>query len=303
MLTIYSFLSLYYIGALKMVLSDSILLQINQKKTNYNDLLTKMVSNYSSVNSAKAALSRALKNLLAFGDVEKKNDDYVLTEKGRLTIESKLKNKILININDLLEKSRKKSSLEHVDDIVKNLQIFLERSKEDPSLLKTGKTSSNFYISDIESLKKEIDSSVSHYTYISSILTNHIEVLKKENFEDYLILNLDENLFSVLSFLIDYYSFKEITFDCTNQYPQTISFFQENDVFVKKNDVTFKLDIDNLDKFKSLLLDDFEKCLSIRFKIYLNDVLIRFSFGKVYFFGPFSIISKVLEKYQEVKTN
>ncbi|MDD4049930.1 MAG: hypothetical protein PHX47_02870, partial [Candidatus ainarchaeum sp.] len=105
-----------------MALSDSILLQISQKKTNYNDLLTKMVSNYSSVNSAKAALSRALKNLVAFGEIEKNNDDYFLTEKGRQTIESKLKNKILININDLLEKSRKKSSLEDVDEIVKNLQ-------------------------------------------------------------------------------------------------------------------------------------------------------------------------------------
>jgi predicted transcriptional regulator len=285
-----------------MALSDSILLQISQKKTNYNDLLTKMVSNYVSVNSAKAALSRALKNLVAFGEIEKNKNDYFLTEKGRQTIESKLKNKILININELLNKSRKKSSLEHVDDIVKNLQIFLERSKQDVSFLKTGKTGSSFYISDLEILKKEIDSSVAHYTYISSVLTNHIKILQNENFEDYFVLNLDENLFLTFYFLIELYNIKELTIDCSNQYPQTISFFESNEVFVKKNNFTFKLQLKNFEILKSLLLKDFERSLSIRFKIYLNDVLVKFSFGKVYFFGPFSIITKIKKKNLELKS-
>ncbi len=285
-----------------MALSDSILLQISQKKTNYNDLLTKMVSNYSSVNSAKAALSRALKNLVAFGEVEKNNDDYFLTEKGRQTIESKLKNKILININDLLEKSRKKSSLEDVDEIVKNLQIFLERSKQDPSFLKTGKTSSNFYISDLEILKKEIDSSVSHYTYISSILSNHITILKNENFEDYLIFNLNSKTFDLFKYVLELYSFEELTIDCSNQYPQTITFFESNNIFIKKNDFTFKLNIKDFDSFKDFILKDFEQSLSIRFKIYINDILVRFSFGKVYFFGPFTIIEKINKKSEELKS-
>jgi hypothetical protein len=284
-----------------MALSDSIILQISQKKTNYNDLLTKMLSNYSSVNSAKAALSRALKNLIAFGEIEKNKDDYLLTEKGRQTIESKLKNKIVININELLEKSRKKSSLEFVDEIVKNLQIFLERSKQDPSLLKTGKTSSNFYISDLEVLKKEMDVSVSHYTYISKVLTNQIKVLQDENFEDYLILNLNEKLFLVFSYLISTYNIDELTIDCSNQYPQTISFFEQNDIFIKKNDFTFKMNMKDYDSFKDLLLNDFERSLSIRFKIYLNEVLVRFSFGKVYFFGPFTIIKNISEKSEELK--
>lgn len=289
-----------------MSLSDSILLQINQKqinkkKTSYNDLLTKMVSNYSSVNSAKAALSRVLKNLIAFGDIEKKKDDYFLTEKGKMTVESKLKNKILITINDLLEKSKKKSSLEYVDDIVKNLQIFLERSKEDPNLLKTGKTASNFYISDLNYLKKEIDTSVSHYNYISSILTNQIKVLEDQNFEDYFVLNLDENLFKILSFLIKKYNLEEINIDCNNQYPQTINFFKNFDFLVKKSDFIFRLKINNLNLLQKKLLENFETSLSMRFKIYLTEILVTFSFGKVYFFGPFTIINQIREKYKELK--
>lgn len=285
-----------------MALSDSILLQISQNKTNYNDLLTKMVSNYSSVNSAKAALSRALKNLVAFGEVEKNKEDYFLTEKGRQTIDSKLKNKLVININDLLERSKKKSSLEHVDEIVKNLQIFLERSKQDPSLLKTGKTSSNFYIKDLEILKKEIDSSLSHYAYISSILSNHIKILQEENFEDYLILNIDNIFFSCFSYLIEMYNIEDLTIDCSNQYPQTINFFENNQIFIKKNDFTYKLSLKDFNNFKNLFLNDFESTLSIRFKIYINEVLVRFSFGKVYFFGPFNTIKKISEKYEELKS-
>ena len=284
-----------------MALSDSILLHISQKKTNYNDLLAKMVSNYSSINSAKAALSRALKNLIAFGEIEKNNDFYFLTEKGRQTIESKLKNKILITINDLLEKSRKKSSLEDVDEIVKNLQIFLERSKQDPSFLKTGKTSSNFYISDLETLKKEIDSSVSHYTYISTVLTNHIQILKDENFEDYLIFNLNEKIFSIFKYVLDLNSIEEINIDCSNQYPQTFNFFDENSIFTKKNDFIYKFNIKDYDLFKAIFLKDFDKSLSVRFKIYVNDILVRFSFGKVYFFAPFTIIEKIAKKSEDLK--
>lgn len=284
-----------------MALSDSILLQIsNQNKTHYNDLLTKMVSNYSTVNSAKAALSRVLKNLIAFGYIYKKTDKYILSEKGRLKVESKLKNKMLLTINDLLEKSKKTSSLEHVDEIVKNLQIFLERSKEDPNLLKTGKTASNFYISDLDFLKKEIDNSVSHYNYIASILTNQIKSLQEKNFEDYFILNLDENLFFILNYLIDYFSLEEITIDCSNQYPQTINFFKEKELFIKKSDFIFKINKKNIIDFKKHLLDDFERSLSIRFKIYLNEVSITFSFGKVYFFGPFSIIENIKNKHKEL---
>jgi len=52
-----------------MTLSDSILLQISQKKTSYNDLLTRILPNYSSKSSAKAALSRSLKNLIAFENI------------------------------------------------------------------------------------------------------------------------------------------------------------------------------------------------------------------------------------------
>lgn len=283
-----------------MALADTILLQISSKKNNYNDLLTKMVSNYSSLNSAKAALSRALKNLIAFGQIERVNDYYVLTEKGHHTIESKFKNTVVLKINQLLEISKKKSSLEHVDEIVKNLQIFLERSKEDPTLLKTGKTTSNFYIKDLEVLRREIDTSLSHYTYNLSVLSKHIKLLQEANFEDYIILNLSKNTLDVFHFWVLENNFEEILFDCSNQYPQTLKFFENNSFFTKKTEVSFRLNLNDFDAFRGVLLNDFEVSLSIRFRVYLNDVMVRFSFGKVYFFGPYNSIKKISTKAEEL---
>lgn len=282
-----------------MALSDSILLQISQKKTTYNDLLTKMLSNYSSSGSAKAALSRALKNLIAFGDLEKDSDFYVLTEKGKITVESKLKNKILININDLLDKSKKRNSLEFVDDIISNLQIFLERGKQDPSLLKIGKTSSTFYIYDLINLKKEMDTSVNHYLHLSNVLTNQINILQEKNFEDMLIINLDSNIFEIIKFLYEKYNIEEIILECSKEYPETIKLFEETDGIFKKTDLSFKINIKDIDLLAKKLLDNFEITILVKFKIYINEILISFSFGKVYLFGPFNLINEIKEKREE----
>ena len=101
-----------------MALMESILLQISQNKTKYNDLLLKIRPNYSSEGSARAALSRALKNLIAFGEITKTNDFYELTEKGKQIVENKLKNPNLAIINDLLNKT-KGTNLTYVDEIIK----------------------------------------------------------------------------------------------------------------------------------------------------------------------------------------
>jgi len=279
-----------------MVLSDSVLLQVSQKKTSYNDLLTKMLSNYSTTGSAKAALSRVLKNLIAFGQLEKKEDFYYLTEKGQSIVDSKLKNKILININNLLKESIRTNSLEHVDDVVKNLQMFFEKSKEDPSLLKVGKTSSNFYISDLVSLRKELDNSIVHYAHLSEILNNQINILQEQDFEEVAVFNLNKEVFKYITKLCKKNKIQELELKCSKEYPETIKLFESEKFFIKKSEFIYKLNTQDIIKLKKRLLNDFELAIQVRFKVYINEVLVRFSFGKVYFFGPYSIISKLIKK-------
>lgn len=279
-----------------MILSDSVLLQVSQKKTSYNDLLTKMLSNYSTKGSAKAALSRVLKNLIAFGQLEKKDDFYYLTEKGQSIVDSKLKNKILININNLLKESIRTNSLEHVDDVVKNLQMFFEKSKEDPSLLKVGKTSSNFYISDLVSLRKELDNSIVHYAHLSEILNNQINTLQEQDFEEVAVFNLNKDIFKYINKLCKKNKIQELELKCSKEYPETIKLFESENFFIKKSEFIYKLNTHDIIKLKKRLLNDFELAIQVRFKVYINEVLVRFSFGKVYFFGPYSIISKLIKK-------
>jgi len=255
-----------------------------------------MLSNYSTTGSAKAALSRVLKNLIAFGQLEKKEDFYYLTEKGQSIVDSKLKNKILININNLLKESIRTNSLEHVDDVVKNLQMFFEKSKEDPSLLKVGKTSSNFYISDLVSLRKELDNSIVHYAHLSEILNNQINILQEQDFEEVAVFNLNKEVFKYITKLCKKNKIQELELKCSKEYPETIKLFESEKFFIKKSEFIYKLNTQDIIKLKKRLLNDFELAIQVRFKVYINEVLVRFSFGKVYFFGPYSIISKLIKK-------
>ncbi|MDD3177936.1 MAG: hypothetical protein PHR26_00280 [Candidatus ainarchaeum sp.] len=279
-----------------MSLSDSVLLQVNQKKTTYNDLLTKIIPNYSNVASAKAALSRSLKNLITFGQLIKKDDFYLLTDKGKNTVESKFKNKILISINDLLNKSRNTNSLEFVDNIVKNLQIFIERSKSDFSLLKIGKTGSTFYISDLDFLRKELENSVSHYNHILEVLKSQISILQDLDFEDFLIINFDKGSFkNIKSFCIKN-NVSEINLEIYKNYPETENLFNSFKKFTKKSDNVYILQTKDILSLEKLLLDNFDIALQVRFKIYLNEFLLKYSFGKMYIFGPYNLLNNLKNK-------
>ncbi len=279
-----------------MTLSDSILLHIGQNKTTYNDLLTRILPNYSSKASAKAALSRVLKNLISFEDICKQDNYYMLTDKGKKIVESKLKNKILININELIKKIRSTSSLENVGEIIKNLQIFLERSKQDPTLLKIGKTGSTFYIKDLENLKENIEKKVSYFSHLNKVLEKQILMLQEQNFEDVSILKLNSKSINNIIKLAEFYNISEILIDCNISEEKTIKVFEENYIFTKKSSNLFVLDIKNIEDFKKILFNNLEDIIRTRFKIYVNEVVIKLKEGRLFFYGPHNLIVDIKEK-------
>ena len=237
-----------------MTLLDSILLQINQKKTTFNELLTRIIPNYSSVESARAALSRVIKNLVSFEYIQKTEDFYEITEKGKKIVESKLQDKMLNNINsinDLLQKSQPAKSLQYLDDIVRNLQIFLERSKEDQTLLKIGKTSANFYVSDLEDIKKNVETRLINF---EQSLDRQIQSLKDLNFEDQFIINLDENAFSLIKELSENNNISELIIDCDKTDINSGMLVETHPEFTKKPDNVFVLKLSDIEILKKLLL-------------------------------------------------
>jgi hypothetical protein len=278
-----------------MTLSDSLLLHIGQNKTTYNDLLTRILPNYSSKASAKAALSRSLKNLLSFENIQKLDSHYMLTEKGKKIVESKLKNKILLNINELL-KNTNKNNLENIDEIIKHLQIFIERSKQDSMLLRIGKTSAAFYINDLVNLKNILEKKIKHYVHLNNVLEKQILVLQEQNFEDVSVLNLDSDSLNNIDKLADFYNISEIVIDCTTTDEKVCKIFEENYVFEQKVKNTFILKTENLDVFKKILFSNLEDFLKTRFKIYINEIVITSEQNKLFFYGPHNLIVDIKSK-------
>jgi len=280
-----------------MTLLDSILLQINQKKTTFNELLTKIISNYSSMESARAALSRVIKNLVSFEYIQKTEDFYEITNKGKKIVESKLQDKMLNNINsinDLLNKSQPSKSLQYLDDIIKNLQIFLERSKEDQMLLKIGKTSATFYVSDLIILKETVEKRLTNF---QSTLDRQINVLKELNFEDQFVANLDNNAFELIKEVAKENAITELIIDCDKADINSAMLFENHSEFIKKPENVFVLKLSSIEILQKLLLSKLDIIMQTKFKIYLKEVVVYLRVGRLYFTGPFSHINAIKEKY------
>lgn len=282
-----------------MTLMDSILLQINQKKTSFNELLTRIIPNYSSTESARAALSRVIKNLVSFGYIQKTEDFFEITDKGKKIVEEKLQDKMLNNINsinDLLQKSQPAKSLQYLDDIVRNLQIFLERSKEDQTLLKIGKTSATFFVSDLEDIKKNVETRLTNF---EQSLDRQVQSLKDLNFEDQFIINLDENAFSLIKELSETNNISELIIDCDKTDINSGMLFETHPEFTKKPDNVFVLKLSDIEILKKLLLSRLDIIMQTRFKVYIKEIVIYLKIGKLYFTGPYNQILAIKESHQK----
>lgn len=147
----------------------------------YISLLNKTSQNYGTINSARAALSRALKDLNAFGLAERRNNAFFLTEKGNMEINTQMKSKLLLRLNESI-KSR--NGLEEIDTIVKHLHTLIERSKADADLLKAARNSADFYIAELHDLLLKLQSKTEHFSYLQKVLSEQLETLKQFNFND-----------------------------------------------------------------------------------------------------------------------
>ena len=177
-----------------MTTKNSLLLIMKQNPgADYISLLNKTSQSYGSINSARAALSRALKDLSAFGFVERRNNAFFLTEKGNLEINTQMKSKLLLRLNESI-KSR--NSLEEIDTIVKHLHTLIERSKADADLLKAARNSADFYIAELHDLLAKLQSKTEHFSYLQKVLAEQLETLKQFNFNDSCRMDFNEENFS-----------------------------------------------------------------------------------------------------------
>lgn len=166
---------------LTMTARNTVLLILKQNPgIDYNSLLSKVSPDYSNINSARAALSRTLKDLGVFGFIRRENNTFFVTDKADAALAAEMKNKLVLKLNREIKPNRQTS----VESVVQALSTLIERSKHDENLIKAAKTSSDFFISDLVELAEKTSKKVSQLQYLEKVLRSQIDFLKELNFND-----------------------------------------------------------------------------------------------------------------------
>lgn len=270
-----------------MTAKNSILLIIKQNNgIDYNTLVNKIRSNYSSINSARAALSRALKDLNAFGLVRRQNNNLFITDKGASQINSEMKSKLLLKLNQLINA---KQNHKEVDAIIPALHALIERSKNDSDLLKAARGSTDFYISDLEKMNSRIEKQIKHLNYISRVLAEQTLNLKELGFDDIKELEFSEKSIKKIEKLAKKMDVDELIVESNNN-----EFLTE---LSKKLDASFekesiKIPIKKLKELHDFLNSPENLLKSIKLTTFISNLKLAISPGKLYLIGE----AKTLEE-------
>ena len=278
-----------------MTTKNSILLIIKQNQgIEYNSLLNKLSSSYNSVNSARAALSRALKDLNALGMIQRKENNIYATNKGTAFLNTEMKNKLLIKLSNTV---KARNPISEIDAIVQQLHTLIERSKEDSDLLKAAKGSADFYISDLTTINENLEKRINHLHYIQKVLNQQIKILEKMNFNDAKKFKWDKKINAVLKSLPKKTDADSFIMECFND-----SFFlqartlkgaktQTNNIFFESKRLSDVLDL--ISKNTS-----FE---SNRVNLYFPLLKVSINYPAISFIGPHSKIKEITKTLSDQK--
>jgi len=276
-----------------MTARNSILLILKQNPgIEFNALLAKIASNYGNINSARAALSRAIKDLNARGLVKKKQKKIFPTDKGLALLGNEMKTKLILRLNSLV---KHRNSDENIDSIVQLLSTLIERSKADVDLLKAARGNTSFFVSDLEKLKKALSNKANHLNYLTNVLAQQIEVLRKLNFSDNISFSWNQKTKNFVNLAIERTAGTDIIVECLNSdflEKAKQKFFnqkvQEKSILLNKNQVIELMD----------LSEESVSLASNPINIYAGSIKVQLNHPNIFFIGP---VQELLEIEQENK--
>lgn len=274
-----------------MTTKNAILLILKQHDgITLSELFNKIAPNYSNHNSARAALSRAIKYFSALDFVSRTGNNIFLTSKGLLEINKEMENKLLLKLNELILEDGRKD----VDEIVAKLSVLLEKSKQDADLLKVAKNSSKFFLSDLKSIHTNLVKETAHLQYLQGILSQQINALKELDFKDVLVFSWRENPVQKIIELIEHEKPPQLLVECL---PEFVPVIQHNvggerqkDFLVIEREKCRQL----LEFLQNELLKEQE--LQIMVSIIFSNITITLKKNEIKIIGPQSLISKVFHK-------
>ena len=270
-----------------MTAKNAILLIIKQNQgIEYNALLNKISSNYNNINSARAALSRALKDLNALAMVKRQGGNLFATDKGAALLNLEMKNKLLLKLNHTVKTRNPESE---IDSIVQQLQTLIERSKEDADLLKAAKGGTDFYISELERIREKIEKRTKHLSYIQGVFTGQITALQSLNFNDSKKLEWNKKTVSLLQELSEKTDSQNFVAECHNS-----KFFDlvQGKITAKTQKKNIFLAKEHMPEFLKLV-EQFPSTESNPINLYFSSVKARIEFPHIYITGAHSHVKQL----------
>ncbi len=252
----------------------------------YNSMLNKFSSSYSNSNSARAALSRSLKDLTTFGYLARKGNRYYLMEKGELEIYSEIKNKLVLALNSTMAQ---KEPYTQADEIAVKLQVVIERSRQDKSLLKTCKSSLNFNIADLEQVEADLKKNIKHREYISKILSDQVSALKELDFNDCIAVLSDSNSLRLIEKIFFSVQEPELVAEC---HSKELLAELAGLCAAKLRENSFSFPKEMLRNLISFFLQKSPGTNAPALTIFSSMLKAQFRNGRVFITGPYSELSK-----------
>ncbi|MBU0662685.1 MAG: hypothetical protein ABH854_01485 [Candidatus Diapherotrites archaeon] len=273
-----------------MTTKNSILLIIKQNEgIEYNTLLNKISGNYSNINSAMAALSRALKDLSATGYILRKGNRLYATPRAESLIHSEMKNKLLIRLNSLVNS---KNPRHEIDSIVEHMHTVIERSKEDTSLLKAARGSTEFTIRDLENLHASLEGNIKHLSYISGVFNAQISSLKSLDFNDSILLPKNKTSVAQLCTVAQTLGASDFTAETrSEEFLQALA--NEPSLSAKIKGTTISMPVPLLEQFLSLALEKNETGGNLFLSLYLPPLMVKLSPNAISVEGPHSKLKEL----------
>ncbi len=270
-----------------MTTRNAILLIVKQNSgIDYNSLLNKFASSYSNINSARAALSRSLKDLTSFGLLERRGGRFFLLPKGEGEIYSAVKNKLVLSLNSSM---KQKQPAGEIDSIVEKLQTLIERAKQDKDLLRTSRSSLDFRISDLEKARHDVDGKARHLEYLSKVLGEQVNSLKEMDFYDSHETGFAPETASKLGAFLFALQDAEFTVECQNT--QVLSILAEQ-AGSKPRESAFTLQKGAVVQFLDFLGRNAAAFSEPAITVFSSAVKAQLHRGRMSLSGPFSEIQK-----------
>jgi hydroxymethylpyrimidine pyrophosphatase-like HAD family hydrolase len=241
----------------------------------YNEILNKIASSYKNQNSARAALSRSLKNLESFGLVKIEGSRILITGKGTASINIEMKDKLILRLNELMKKP-----MNDLEEIMSLLVVLSQRSSQDADMLKNAKENSSFTVSGIEEIRKKISEKKEFLTKMDALIEKQTEKLRELNFNDSFETNANAEFVLKILELV-----KEISVTIENSEQGFIELLPQN--WKKPAGITAE------GKEFNLFFEQLKKFPSSKIIIYFAGMKIIFMGEKAYCYGAYSDVSKL----------